>query len=166
MKKSTVSISILLIVVVTITACQSSVPQETYNQDLAMAETQVQELKADIADLRQELFNIDKEISSLRGAVPELAATDILGQWNSIIPSSVRSGVRGLNLGEVFYSDPDPGASEQLNKAFLRLALISARDMVASDIRYAEPDEQYRILNQCLEYIMGINSVTRACGFE
>ncbi len=159
MKPRFLSIAVLLPAIVTLTACQSNVPVEQYDQDLAEADQRVQRLEGEISDLRD-------EIADLRDSVPSLAAKSILGQWNSVIPTSARLGIGSAGIKDVFYTDPDPGASEQLNKVFLRMAIIIARDLVVSDVRFAEPDEQYRILNQCLEYIMGISSVTRACGLE
>lgn len=159
MKPRFLSIAILLPAIVTLAACQSNVPIEQYDQDLAEANQRVQRLEGEISDLRD-------EIADLRDSVPSLAAKGILGQWNSVIPTSARLRFGSAGVEDIFYTDPDPGASDQLNKAFLRMAVIIASDLVVSDVRFAEPDEQYRVLNQCLEYIMGINSVTRACGLE
>lgn len=166
MKLGAISMAMLLPTMVTLAACQSSVPLEQYDQDLNEADQRVEKLEAEVSDLRQEIADLKKDIDRLRDSVPGLAAKDILGQWNSVVPSSARLRFGAVTVKDIFYADPNPGPSDQLNKAFMRMALITAIDLVGFDVRFAEPDEQYRILNQCLEYILGINSVTLACGLE
>ena len=103
-----------------------------------------------------------QEVSSFRAKVGDLAAQKILAEWGRGLTHSTRAGNNSQALRDSIH-DPALGATAQLNRALIRTAHISALIYIAAEIVGQAKSRKLEILNQCLEFLLGVASSTRSC---
>ena len=135
-------------------ACSSGPSQELLDLELKLQtlETQLEILKT--------------EITLLKENVGDEAAEQILSEWSREVPQSTRveNNYQALRTS-VF--DAEQGAAAQLNRALVRTANVAALTVIRSDLAFSiDEARRLEILNQCMEFLMGITSSTRSCNLE
>ena len=128
--------------------------RQSLDRQAALADEQA----ADIA-------NLERALSELKNEVGSRAARDILGAWSRETPQLVRVRNNYSALRQSSF-EPGPGADSQLNWALVRIANVAALTLIGDEMRYEEQTRQLEILNQCMEYLLGINSASRSCDLE
>ena len=109
-----------------------------------------------------ELATLRSEMETLRESIGDIAASQIMGEWSREVPQQQRIGDRYDAVRESVL-EPEGGAAAQLNRALVRTANVAS--LIAIERAMVGQPEllQLQILNQCLEYLLAINSATLSC---
>lgn len=139
-------------------ASQSSVKQ--LEADLVKSKAEVQQLRQEVESLKAQLTS---EVAAIHAEAGDLAAQRILGDWSRNSPQSVRVQNNYQALRDSV-RDPGAGAASQLNRALVRTANAAALIYIVDQMQGQSSERKLEVLNQCLEYFLGVTSSTRSCG--
>ena len=142
--------------------CASQTSVQQLEEDLAQSETEIQDLRLELDSLKSQLSSY---VDAIRAEAGNLAARQILGDWSRSTPQSIRTQNNYRVLRDSV-RDPEGGAASQLNRALVRTANASALIYIFEQMDGQLPTRQLEVLNQCLEYILGVTSSTRSCNLE
>lgn len=126
------------------------------------SQSDIKKLQSENARLSSEVEQLRQQLERLQTNVGDLAAQSILGKWSREMPQATRVSDNYSALRESV-SDPAPGAAAQLNRALVRTANVAALDFVLVAMAGQPESRQLEILNQCMEFMLGITSATRSC---
>jgi outer membrane murein-binding lipoprotein Lpp len=155
-----VCLLVLLVALASVSlGCASRSSVEQLQADLSKSRAAMQSLRQEVDALKSQL---SRDIDAVRSEAGDLAAQQILGDWNRAKAQSVRTQNNYQALRDSV-RDPGAGAASQLNRALVRTANASALIFIADQMQDQTANRQLEVLNQCLEYILGVTSSTRSC---
>ena len=155
---------VALFVILTLgTACASQSSVSQLEDNLNISQREIQGLENEIQSLKIQLA---EDIAALRSETGEIAAKEILGDWGRDTPQVVRTQNNYQVLRDSV-RDPNSGsASSQLNRALIRTANMASLIFIQDLMDGQSSARKLEVLNQCIEYIVGINSSTRSCNMH
>ena len=92
-----------------------------------------------------------------------IAARRLLGNWDRAVPASRRTDDNYRLLRDSVRQPDSDEPAMQFQKAITRIANASAIPLIGAQLRTTQERRALDALQQCMDYLMGVNGATSAC---